>query len=300
MKIAYVGKFQKLWDEEYIAQSLEELGHEVVRIEDSLGNPLIEVLAAEADFVLCAKLHIRGADNFVSTLKQYGIPLVSWTFDLWWDYEPRKQKISSEAFFKADLVLTTDGGHDEEFKRAGINHKLLRQGIYWKEAGYSKHKGRAEDIDVLFVGSHNPSHPNRKAMIDRLMGKYGRRFLWVGHTNSDAARSTALNDLFCRAKVVMGDSVYSPLYWSNRIYETTGRGGFIIHPYTEGINEEFPLVPTFPHGDFDTMVEKIDFYLKNDSMRGDITYENLQLCKREYNSIKRCEALINHAKEICK
>ena len=48
-----------------------------------------------------------------------------------------------------------------------------------------------------------------------------------------------LNDLIASCKVIIGESIIHPYYWSNRIYETIGRGGFCLHAYHEGIENEY-------------------------------------------------------------
>ena len=58
-------------------------------------------------------------------------------------------------------------------------------------------------------------------------------------------RGKELNDLYATAKVVVGDTLCKgfnyPYYFSDRLFETTGRGGFLIHPYIKGLEDYFEV-----------------------------------------------------------
>src|SRR5690606_16107597 len=134
MRIVYIGNFTKLWDEEYIARSFEQLGHEVYRYREStrFTQLIEEVLEIKPDFVIYAKFRVGNPDMVMGAFKKAGIKTVCWVFDLYWGYT-RQYRITTDYMFKADIVFSTDGGHEEHWKRVGINHKLLRQGIYAPE-----------------------------------------------------------------------------------------------------------------------------------------------------------------------
>jgi len=100
--------------------------------------------------------------------------------------------------------------------------------------------------------------------------------------------------------VVVGDSVYSPRYWSNRLYETIGRGGFLIFPKIPGIDGEFTpykhFVP-YDYFDFDGLKEKIDYYISHDKEREEIKMAGFEHCKNKHTYRHRCEYLIKRVKE---
>ena len=72
-------------------------------------------------------------------------------------------------------------------------------------------------------------------------------------------RGAALRDLYASVDVVIGDSCFggSPkgaYYWSDRIPETLGRGGYLLHPDVVGLSDHYPVPMgpvTWEAGDWD-------------------------------------------------
>lgn len=299
MKILYVGKFNRPWDTElYIARSFGLLGHSVVCV-DSAGaiHPKENQRMLEKyDFVLFSK---GASEEAIQFYKDRGVPTASWYFDLLWTTE-RQNEIGSVPIFKCDFVFSTDGGHNEEFKKAGINHHVLRQGIFSPEAHWG-HPRVEWGEDIIFVGSVTHYQwfkwKHRTQLMQFLRDNYGERF--KQHGLADEVRNLKLNDLIASSKIVMGDSVYSPNYWSNRIYETIGRGGFCIFPEIPGLQNEFkPYKHFVPYkiGDWEALKEKIDYYLKNDDERTKIQRAGFEHCKKYHTYEKRCDELIKIVK----
>jgi len=288
-RIAYIGNFINLWDEEYIAKAFEELGCEVLRIPERTNSEVILGMIEnfQPSFVLTAKLNNKNDKDIIIGCQVRGIPTVSWTFDIYWGY-PREGQIQQKAFFKADYVFTTDGGHDAEWKKLGINHITLRQGIHEPEC-YAK--TAEKEYDVVFVGSYNRDNEERNAMLDKVAEKYD--FHWFGKEDTNAVRLTDLNELYAKTKIVVGDSFPSPNYWSNRVVETLGRGGFLIHREVEGIKEAYPNLVTYD-GTWEDLDKKISYYLKQNKRREDIIQKNLAHVKENYTCKKMCEQLLAH------
>src|SRR5205823_1986374 len=96
---------------------------------------------------------------------------------------------------------------------------------------------------LVFTGSHaypHEEHRNaRTYMIDWLKQRYGGRRFRVytgGIRNRDHA------DLCASATIIIGDSCLAgklDRYWSERIPETLGRAGFLIHPYCPGLENSY-------------------------------------------------------------
>lgn len=290
MKIFFIGKFAKLYDEEYIARSLEYIGHEVTRIplycsDLDVSNALKKV---NPNIILYCKW-VPGplSKETINLLKRTGTKTVCWLFDLYFNYA-REHQVRTMEFFKSDYVFTTDGGHQEDFKKAGVNHFCLRQGIY-KDDCYMI-QGKYEN-DVIFVGSDNPLYQERTELMEKLAQKFN--FKWFGRGNTDEVRNDNLNVLFSKSKIIVGDSVFSPNYWSNRVVETLGRGGFMIHQDVPGIKEEYPYLVTYKKGDFNDLCQKIEFYIKNDDLREEIRKKNFEWVRDNYTADKKCKELIN-------
>lgn len=283
MKILYIGKFEKLWDEEYIARSFEMLGHQVIRVDEKAIKIPDTIRAEMPDIVLFAKLQITSSIAILKTCKELNITTICWIFDLYWGYT-REPQIKHLQAFKADIVITTDGGHDQKFKDLGINHHCVRQGIYKPEC-YLTEGTRA--LDVIFVGSHNPNN-QRQEIINKLQQDFNLK--WFGRENTNEIRSVALNDLFANSKIVVGDSVFSPYYWSNRVVETLGRGGFLIHREVQGLKVEYPFIVTYT--DYEDLKAKIQYYLEHDKEREELRKKNFEWVRDNYTCDKQCAKII--------
>jgi hypothetical protein len=286
--LAYVGNFTAPYcTEVHVAKSLELEGHQVVRIQE---RPMMDWSA------IPAKVHDRGAAMLLWTrtwdqdrdgclaaltnLRADGVPSAFYHLDRWWGLE-REYQIHSEPFFRCDVVFSPDGGNDERWAEAGVNHRWLPPGVFGPECE-GGHVDRRFHHDVVFVGSHPYPHvewePYRTELLVTLRARFGDRLaIWPGRnpngTPRRPIRNRDLTNLYTSAKVVVGDSclIGNPTrYWSDRIPETMGRGGFLIHPEVEGLGEWYEdgrdLV-TYPVGDFDQVVKLVEHYLDDDEGR---------------------------------
>jgi hypothetical protein len=64
----------------------------------------------------------------------------------------------------------------------------------------------------------------------------------------------------------VGDCIFAgtPNYWSDRLPETCGRGGFLLHPKVEGL--DIP-VATYEPQNLQSLEEQIDAWLHSDGWR---------------------------------
>lgn len=287
-----IGKFVKMHDEEYIALSFESLGHKVIRVPQH--TVAIDIGLAldkhKPDILLYMKWECpQEILGKVNLLRKNGMKTVCWLFDLYFNY-PREYQVATKSFFKSDYVFTTDGGNDEKFKELGVNHKCIRQGIF-KEECFMDNPSPIK-YDVVFVGSESPIYPERTDRIHLMGKKFSLK--WFGKENTDEKRGTRLNELYSETKIVIGDSYYSPHYWSNRVVETLGRGGFLIHQEVEGLKEEYPYLVTYKRGDLKDLANKIEYYLKNENERREIVKKNFEWVRDNYTMDKKCKELIDY------
>ena len=300
MKILLVGDFSKPYTTfNWIAKSLKQLGQQIKCVSENKRDfKIIEKIRQfKPDVLLFSKGNIGGRlEAVLNCAKNEGVLTVCWLFDLYFK-TPREPQVYSHPRFKADIVLTTDGGHQEKFEEAGINHICLRQGIFQDEAYISKEKIKAPEI--VFIGSDIPWYPNRERLIKFLERTYKDKFGRYG-TKDKIIRGKSLNKLLASTKIVVGDTVPSPNYWSNRIYEVLGRGGFLIHPKIPGREKEFEYWKHFVPYDqfnFNQLKEIIDFYLTHDEEREKIRLAGHKFCKENYTYLKRCEKFLEIVRE---
>ena len=254
MEFAYYGNFDRFWSTEvYIAEALASAGHIVHRLDRDNTN------IVPCDYVLFAKL---SKNDIIHKTRKHGIPSVCWVFDLYRGY-----RSCNVPHLKADIVITTDG--DDEYH-------TIRQGVHKPE----KITIEKEKIyDVIFVG--NPSYFKlRKKMIKRVKPKI------VMNT-----RGLALNRILGQTKIAIGDSYPSSNYWSNRMYEMTGRGGFFIHVKVEGMPD---YIPQFEYGKEKEMIE---YYLENEGEREKLHKIQFEKCPTYDDRIKELIELLNSFKK---
>ena len=286
MKIAFIGKFQRLHDEEYIARSFEMIGCEVKRISQHIAwNDMVQVIDAfQPDILLFCKWEKpKEMIPFIQKWQRNGMKTVCWLFDLYFDYA-REYQVRNKSFFRADFVFTTDGGHNHRFASMGINHFCIRQGIFKDECKLLpfqdiKHK-------VVFIGSESPVYPERTALVKELGAE------WFGRKDTNHIRGLELNELYASTGIVIGDSFPSPFYWSNRVVETLGRGGFLIHKEVDGLKKEYPDIVTYTYAE--DLKQKIDYYLSHEDERREIVKKNFELVRERYTMDKKCQQLIDY------
>ena len=307
LKILYVGNFSpKSVGEPEIAYALERLGHEVTKVDEEQGIiPKLRTMLwarEKYDFLLFAKFRVGTHEeirDFLRDLRGIKIPSVCWLFDLYWGYR-RENEIAynMSPWTGADIVLTTDGGHDDKWKKYGIQHFLLRQGIDERvKMGSATFDTKAQ---IGFVGSRLTwaGWPYRGRLLDFLSVAYEDKF---EHFGSDGKlRHEELGNLLATLKITICDTVYSPYYWSNRIYEMMGRGGFVIHPRIEGLEKEFEEYKHFiPYkvGNFKDLKQKIDYYLEHNEERETIRKAGFEHVHKNLTYTHRVKELIQRLEE---
>lgn len=317
MNILYVGNFAdrdsplgycpNAW---WIAQTFRKLGHDVTCMNESAvdANDVLMATAEQTfDFILCEEGRLRDDHQhdektgetvirgfFNKVMEHAGVPIVPWLTNIFHSVMRREIELKVNPIFKSQIVFSTDGGHDERWKEMGINHRLLRQGIYEPEAYIGK-KSYPTKAEIAFVGGvYEEIWPYRKQLIDELTKTYKDRFLHVGQRGE--VRHDQLNNLCATVKIVVGDSVYSPNYWSNRVYEIIGRGGFLIMPMIDGLEKEFTpykhFVP-YTFGDFEGLKEKINYFLRADEERERIRLAGFEYCKANYTYTHRVKDMLS-------
>lgn len=272
MKIAYLGNFGPIHSTEtHVGISLEDLGHTVIRLqEDRYDWTMIRTMALTTDLFLWTRTWRRDDAGALETLKALAdakVPTVSAHLDLYFAVH-RENQIDSEPFWKTKYVFTADGGHQAEFAQKGIRHFWMQPAVFGRECVREAPVDRYK-CEVLFVGSYNYHKEHyRKELIDWLRATYGGRFAHWGHSPATTIRNLELNRLYASAAVIVGDSCNPGFqlthYWSDRIPETLGRGGFLLHPEVVGLDQYYtPGVhfARYTFGDFAGLRQTIDRYL---------------------------------------
>lgn len=285
--------------ENHLLRALRTNGHEVRAMQEN--NPLVfqglardpERMAA-TDLILWTRtgwdwdrIYPGGepqahADQraMLRNAKAANIPVVGYHLDRWGGLR-REYQIRTEPYFESTLMVTADGGSDQMWKDAGIDHVWFLPGVSRLECepGTPRDELRSK---VAFVGSWRGYHPectHRHQLIEWLTD-YGCAF-WPKQ-GQPAMRGEDLRDLYASVDVLVGDSAFvenpEGLYTSDRIPETLGRGGYLIHPDVRGVTDgaTTPSGPawqsgkhlaTWPAGDWNALGARIETALTRHAQR---------------------------------
>lgn len=320
MRITFLGNFGVDYSSEtHHKKSLESLGHEVIALQETQAGS-DEILSEAYKSDMFVWVHTHGwqtpgripMKRVLQRLKAKQIPTVTYHLDLWLGLQRQKDLNRDPVYRDIEYFFTVDKQMADWFnKNTSVKGRYLRAGVIEDEMLLDSNIQKVND--VVFVGSrgYHPEWPYRAQLIDWLRETYGDRFRHIGGDGEGVVRGHALTGLYNATKVVVGDSLVKnfdyPYYWSDRLYETIGRGGFVIFPYIKGIEEEFEItcegtegcldpnvveLVTYPFGDFDKLKFLIDYYIENEEEREQIRANGFERCK-EYTYAKRWQTIID-------
>jgi len=257
-------------DEGAIAHAFRELGHEVECLQEQRRKRTKLLASCEADF--CLFLKWPTVSELIETSKR--MPCFFYYFDMVESVEGdpslRTRSLSRVQWMfdvmpHIKLGFCTDG--DWVAKMGGPLRHLM-QGFDGRKACLLERSVASMAPQVLFTGMVNHGC-KRVEHIERLKAKYGENFIIVGNRGPRGrVHGRELAQVFASTKVVVApDGPSTDRYWSNRVYLTTGLGGFIVHPYCAGLAEQYPQSILPMYVDRDQCEEYVDLYLSNDSLR---------------------------------
>lgn len=307
MKIAFLGNFSvDFSSENHHKRSIESLGHEVIAMQEaqvSTDNVLLE--AQECDMFIWVHTHgWQTIGNLTMTqvllaLNNANIPTMTYHLDLWFGLQ-RQNDLSTDEFYRhIGHFFTVDKLMADWFnENTQVKGHYLRAGVFEEECVMLEPNQEPLN-DIIFVGSkgYHPEWQWRPQLIEWLAETYGDRFKHFGGDGLGIVRGTELNQLYANTKVVVGDSLVLgfnyPDYWSDRVYETLGRGGFLLMPKIKGLDTEFDEheLATFEFGNFDNLKQQIEFYISNDIYRQTMQRQGFNKVKNNYTYVHRWQTI---------
>jgi hypothetical protein len=268
LKIVFLGNFEPVHStESHHRKAWQKLGHEVVALQENKATT-DQVVEACKDAQVLQYTHTHSfttpgkilLTEMLDSVHQMGVKSMAFHLDVFlgleqWDH--RDSLIGKHPSWRVQYYFSTVGSKQAEFRKRHVNHFYLPPGVD-ADGCYEGVSQPHLQVDVGFAGSVNyhPEWQFRKTLVETLQSHYGPRFrVFQGY------RERALNDLYASVKVMVGDHCFAgePLYWSDRLPETCGRGGFIVYPKTEGMT--IPTATYTPQNVGD-LIAKIDYYLK--------------------------------------
>lgn len=316
MRIGYIGNFGPAHStENHVAADAEALGHDVTRLQENTTETW-SIDPAEFELLLWTRTgwdwsplgwtleqaHAAQRD-LLARAARAGVPTAGLHLDRWFGLD-RQHQVDDEPFFQVDRLYTADGGHDDEWASRSIDHRWMPPAISAVEARREGRQLRSYRADVAFVGNwsrYHAEYPERRDLVASLQRRYRQRFR-VWPRGRQAVRGQDLADLYRTVKVVVGDSCLAPAtsglpierYWSDRIPETLGRGGFLLHPFVKGLDEQFvdgEHLRVYRHRD--ELFELIDHYVEHDAERQRIAEAGRDHVRAHHTYENRIETIVS-------
>lgn len=267
LKVFYVGNFGPPHSSEnHILAALVDTGHFVVPIQESLvdhwrqlahgdwtcfgGKPDLILWTRTGwpwgtggQFGLNEREPLADQVRMMQIARDRGIPVVGYHLDIWWGLQ-RQTQVDTEPFFQCDLLITADGGHDDLWAEHAVNHVWFPPAVSAREADFGTPREEMRS-KLAFVGSwqggYHEEHQHRYELVSFLKKNYRGICEFWPKRGEHAVRGRALRDLYASVDIATGDSCFAgsglARYVSDRLPETTGRGGLLLHPDIEGITD---------------------------------------------------------------
>ena len=306
-KIVFLGNFRVDYtSESHHAKTLESMGHKVTRLQETEARS-DQILKTAIDSDLFIWIHTHGWNTpgkyemgqVLRTLADYKIPTMTYHLDLWFGLQRQKDLNNHPVYKHIGHFFTVDKKMADWFnQKTKVKGHYLPAGVFDQECIL---KPADMQRDVLFVGSkqYHKEWQYRPTLVNWLGETYGTNFEHFGTGGKPAVRGLKLNKVYWTTKVVVGDTLCIdfkyPDYWSDRVYETIGRGGFIIHPYIKGMEREFEdkkHLVFYEYGNFKQLKELIDYYIEHDEEREAIRKAGHELVKAKYTYKNRWEYIL--------
>jgi len=309
MRIVLVGNLEVPYSSEnHHKKSLESLGHEVIALQEGVatGEEILQE-SRQSDlliFIHTHGWHTRGTSvpTIFRALRNEGIPTLTYHLDLWLGLKREKDLVNDEFYQTIEHFFATDKLMADWFnEKTQVKGHYIPAGVYHEDAYYAK-EYTPHANDVIFVGSkgYHPEWQYRPELVNWLKNTYKRRFTHVGGDgDTGTIRELELNKVYSNSKVAVGDTLCInfdyPYYFSDRLFESIGRGGFTIFPYIKGVEDNFVVdkeIVTYEFGNFEQLKEKIDYYIKHDDEREKIRKAGLERVIKHHTYKHRWEQIL--------
>lgn len=312
MKITMLGNFRVDYTSEtHHANSLEQLGHSVFRMQETQATA-DQVLASAMQSDLFVWIHTHGWQtpgtismvNVLRLLKANKIPTMSYHLDLWLGIERQKDLDNDPIYREIEYFFATDKLMCDWFNdNTSVKGRFMPAGVYHKECELVElgSAGAAWGNEVIFVGSKNyhPEWSYRPKLVNWLHETYKSKFTHIGGDGVGVVRGLDLNQVYQSSFVAVGDTLCIdfkyPYYFSDRLFESTGRGGFTIFPYIKGLEDYFVIdkeIIVYEFGNFTELKEKIDYYIEHHDERNTIRKAGLERTKKDHTYLNRWQEIL--------
>ena len=326
MKINFIGNFQnnyvgEIADEVMLADRLEELGNQVLRVPRDIWKAYVDgewkeewkdLLPKKADFNIICKWHHFNKADYIQVLKhRSSSPVFYWVWDYMYDETSQDfldwHKAMAEA---SDVLLTNEGG-----LLSGYEVSLIKAYYFPFDVADEKLQvydikdfSPAQRIDVAFFGSYL-NQGDRVEWLKKINKEIPLTiFSWnyqdwqkEGFTAKPAVYGKEFNLKVAETKINLQFSVNDHTwgYWSNRVGKTLLAGGFLLVRYALGM-ELFLKDGVAYFNSPEEAIEKIKYYLENEEEREKIRKRGAEIGRQHFTSEQRIKELLIFAENYLK
>jgi hypothetical protein len=310
LNIAYIGNFEPRYSTENdVKEAFEHLGHKVIALqENNVSMEQVCEQATKSDLLLVTgtwgdALPLSEFLDLTHEMATLGKPTATLHLDTFWSTKRGGRKWWREPMFHTAYIFTADGDYGMEWELLGKNHLWLPPAVRHSASKFGKER-ESYECDVAFVGSNGEGYHEevwtyRKELLEELR-KMCKKNNWTfrnpGGDEPKIERGDDMNDFYASAKVTVGDSLClkkeDSRYWSDRVPEATGRGGFLIMPHIKHLKYEWSMLPTYGWGNWKQIEEMIKYYLKNEEERHTIQMTNQRITTAKHTYINRAETIL--------
>ena len=281
MRILYVVT-ESSNDERSIMDAFRKKGHYIEKVFEDI---LDKRKADEFDILLFN--HTRQLDK----IRRMNPTKVAWVFDLvtHFDYHPEllvtRRSWATSVTYIADVAFFTDGD---------FVSTIDRPNTYWLSQGaQDTNKVDEEQVyDLLFAASVR--EPTREKFLEEMKSTYQDRLKTV--INGERVFGRDFASYVASSKIIVAPNTpVKPNYWSNRVWMVLGYGGFLLHPYVEGLakilKDKKHLVYYDPNN-MEDLHQKISYYLEHEEERNLIAAAGWEEVKKKHTYVNRVEKIL--------
>lgn len=309
LRINFIGNYStgmvgEVADETHLARELENMGHTVTKVPRDQWKAYCDgkepnhdwVLPQKADVNIICKWHHFNHPKYCLKLKKYGGPVLYWV----WDYMDYQSGFHRAMITGCDLYLGNDWVNRPDLSTVNCN-KLYYFPFDVSDADLSTNtQDHDKEYHVSFFGSFMQKG-DRLEFLEHLK-EYTQPYIF-GHNHQEWKKRGFNNTHppvygqdFVRevgkSKIILGFNVNDHTwgYWSNRVGKVLTTGGFLLQRWVPGM-ELFLRDGAAYFSTPEEMVEKIDYYLKNEMERRSIANRGYEIGRERFTSHQRIKDL---------
>jgi len=233
------------------------------------------------DFIIYLSGYYEFTEKTLKEMKNLSI-LIGWFFD----DEFRFDNYTKYWIPYFDFFVTHSIDAIEKYKKFNVNviHVLPCDGIPY----YPDWEKKEEIYDVSFIGFKTD---DREKYLSHLISNLKNLNIFIGGYGLGKYLSfEGMNEIFRKSKINLcfTKTFNNKKQWKGRIFEVMLQGGFMLTEYVPNLEKYFEIGKEIDYFDNEKeLVEKIEYYLKNEKERKEIAKNGWKKCIENYTPYHR-------------